>query len=614
MSITPDVLEQIADELHGIPDNEAKISFPCPTHGAFAASISLTGPEKLEASCADGCETKALWRGLVKESATLARLWAEKSREKEEKPKARASGPGAEVKHDNEKSGLMQPPRPETQEDDPDIRVPTRADEAERAVLGAVMIPHVSMERRRQALDTASLILSPEDFYLESYRHIYRAMLRLDERHATIDHVTVAQELKEHGHLEYVGRETVIDLLDALASPIGIEDYAKTVHEAANLRKLMEIGKGLATAAHQAGPLKAMDLVVQAQQALTQVNGNVAPSTALIAEGYDDSLILNAEYLARPEIIERLGYSQSITLMIGAKHHGKTTNIRTLALSVMRGLPIWERKTYGGYVIYAASDDEVASTRNELLKMGWSKKGDPLEFVHINPDSDAGPQDILDEIAELAVRRKAVMVILDMLFDFVGIRNELSYAETRSAIGMVQRLADQTKCLVVGSHHTPKYLTDIHNAANAALGSQGISARFSPIILTRKWTETLYTVESTTTRDPRGQELKPMKIVKNDQGWIETAGEFKDWMKWEMYADRILGLFEGGDPTHGHTVADVARKLEIDRSRAQNALYQLEKAGKLKRDKQGRAYKYYLSSTDMFDRKGGSFGPDDKDD
>lgn len=113
MSITPDVLEQIADELHGIPDNEAKISFPCPTHGAFAATITLTGPEKLEAACVDGCETKALWRGLVKGSATLARLWAEKSRAKEEKAKARASGPGADVKH-YEKSGLMQPPRPET--------------------------------------------------------------------------------------------------------------------------------------------------------------------------------------------------------------------------------------------------------------------------------------------------------------------------------------------------------------------------------------------------------------------------------------------------------------------------------------------------------------------
>lgn len=346
-----------------------------------------------------------------------------------------------------------------------------------------------------------------------------------------------------------------------------------------------------------------------------QTNDEIAKTEralSIIVEDRDIAAAENAEYLKRPEIIEKLGYSQSIMLMIGGKHHGKTTNIRTLALSVMREMPIWGRETHGGYVVYAASNDEVVSTRNELLSMGWDKRDDPLDFVRINPDSDATPEQVLEDIANAAIKKRAVLIILDMLFDFVGIKDELSYAGTRGPIRMVQRLADETKCLVVGSHHTPKYLTDAHTAANAALGSQGIGARFSPIVLTRKWTDTLFTIESTTIRDPRGVPLPPSKIIRNERGWIELAGEFKEWMKWEMYAEKVMGLFEGGDPTEGFTVQAVASKLEIDRARAQNSLFQLQKAGKLTREKKGRGYRYYLAITDMFERKEGEWSGDDK--
>lgn len=344
--------------------------------------------------------------------------------------------------------------------------------------------------------------------------------------------------------------------------------------------------------------------------ALVNGNGKVEHKSALIRENQGIAMQANAEYLARPEIIEKLGYSQSIALMIGAKHHGKTTNVRTLALSVMRGLPIWGRATSQGFVVYAASDDEVASTRNELLRMGWNEQSDPLELVHIDPQSNAEPQEILNEIGDVAISNRANLIILDMLFDFVGIRNELSYSETREALGMVQTLADKTKCLVVGSHHTPKYLNEGHSAANAALGSQGVSARFSPIILTRKWTDTLFTVESTTVRDPRGQELKPLKIVKNEMGWIETAGEFKEWMKWEIYAQRVLDLFDS--PQRGLTVYSIAEKSGIERARVQNTVKELTDAGKLKREKSGRAFMYYLGSSNMFERQGGQWKSDEE--
>jgi predicted transcriptional regulator len=347
-------------------------------------------------------------------------------------------------------------------------------------------------------------------------------------------------------------------------------------------------------------------LPMRAQDAAYEAGLPTVPARHIILVNFHEMVALNAKYLARPEVIEKLGYSESIALMIGGKHHGKTTNIRTAALSVARGLNVWGRKTTQGPVLYMASDDELAPTRNEFINMGMTEN-DPITVGNISGDIESTADEILEQIAEDALRLKAVMIVLDMLFDYAGIKDELSYAGTRGPIAAVQRLADQTKALVMATHHTPKYLNANHSAENAALGSQGIGARFSPIILTRKWTERLYTVESTTVRDPRGVALPPTKITRNEQGWIAVVGEFKEWMKWEIYAERVMALFDGNK---GLTVSDVHERLDLDPARAQNTLKELTKDGKLVREKDGRKFVYYLASVDMFERGSGHWNSD----
>jgi hypothetical protein len=104
----------------------------------------------------------------------------------------------------------------------------------------------------------------------------------------------------------------------------------------------------------------------------------------IVCEDFEASEKANTEYLKRQPIIDRLGYTESIALIVGGKHAGKTTNVRTVALSVARGLPVWGRATQQGHVIYAASDDELAITRNELMKMG-RKQSDPLPLFSAAP-------------------------------------------------------------------------------------------------------------------------------------------------------------------------------------------------------------------------------------
>jgi hypothetical protein len=245
-------------------------------------------------------------------------------------------------------------------------------------------------------------------------------------------------------------------------------------------------------------------------------------------------------------------------------------------LSVARGLPWFGRETTQGHVLYAASGDELQSTRSALLSMGWNRR-DPLDLIRENPDRVAtDPDEVLNEICERAKSYGSVLIILDMLFDFAGIKDEMSYAQTRRATAAIQRLGDQSGAHVAATHHSPKYMLDVASAGTAALGSQGIAARFSPIVLTRHFGETLlYTIESTKTRDPRGLALTQTCVTLNQEGWAVSGGPFKPFMRWVMYSDRVMELFEGGEPGVTRTVNSVAKDLDLGRVPVQNTLYQL---------------------------------------
>jgi hypothetical protein len=328
---------------------------------------------------------------------------------------------------------------------------------------------------------------------------------------------------------------------------------------------------------------------------------------AIITENYELATAANERYLSRREIVERLCYAESISLAVGGKHHGKSTAVRTEAMSIARGVPFLGRETTQGHVIYAASAEEVPVARMELLRMGWDLQRDALSLVYENPDADDKEEErnrVLYEIANLAVRRQTVFIVLDMLFDFARIKDEMSYANTREAIGKIQKLADITKAHVLATHHSPKYMLDTAAAATAALGSQGIAARFSPIMLSRSWGEQIYTIESTMTRDPRGLALPQMLVEKDENGWIQNKGEFKDWMKWKLYQQKILDLMDAGEPEDKYSVYGIAAELKIAKPHIQNAMKRMAEIGILGREKHGRGFHYWRITGDEADTTG----------
>jgi replicative DNA helicase len=115
------------------------------------------------------------------------------------------------------------------------IAVPPHNLEAEKSVLGAVLLD----ERHLYPL-LIEEHLRPEHFYREQHGAVFAAMIELHQNDRKIDHLTVAEILRQHGKLEEVGGPTAIDELAGWVPTAGhARDYGRIVREKAQMRALL---------------------------------------------------------------------------------------------------------------------------------------------------------------------------------------------------------------------------------------------------------------------------------------------------------------------------------------------------------------------------------------
>ena len=115
--------------------------------------------------------------------------------------------------------------------------------EAERSVLGAILLHNEAFNLAAEVIDTA-------DFFRDAHRRIFDKMVKLAERGDAIDLVTLKEELNRSGDLDEVGGPAYITaLVDGVPRSANVEHYAKIIKEKATLRNLIfSANKILATA------------------------------------------------------------------------------------------------------------------------------------------------------------------------------------------------------------------------------------------------------------------------------------------------------------------------------------------------------------------------------
>src|SRR2546426_4798996 len=87
------------------------------------------------------------------------------------------------------------------------VRIPPHNLDAERAVLGAVLL------EGREALPRVIEVLRTSDFYTEGHRAIYQSMVTLFDRGEPVDLLTLTEELRRGDQLQFAGGQAALALL-----------------------------------------------------------------------------------------------------------------------------------------------------------------------------------------------------------------------------------------------------------------------------------------------------------------------------------------------------------------------------------------------------------------
>ena len=113
-------------------------------------------------------------------------------------------------------------------------RVPPQNIEAEQALLGSIML-------KSDAIHDATDIITPESFYVNKHRVIFRAMLDLMNGGNPIDLLSLANRLKDTGELEQVGGNAhLAELVGNVPSSANLKYYAEIVQKKSMMRNLIE--------------------------------------------------------------------------------------------------------------------------------------------------------------------------------------------------------------------------------------------------------------------------------------------------------------------------------------------------------------------------------------
>ena len=119
-------------------------------------------------------------------------------------------------------------------------RVMPHSVEAEQSVVGAMLMD-------KDAITTASEIISGNDFYQSAYGIIFDSMVELFNESKPVDLITLQERLKEQDvPAEVASLEFVKDLVTAVPTSANVKYYAQIVADKSMMRKLIKLNEEIA--------------------------------------------------------------------------------------------------------------------------------------------------------------------------------------------------------------------------------------------------------------------------------------------------------------------------------------------------------------------------------
>lgn len=120
---------------------------------------------------------------------------------------------------------------------------------AEMSVLGSMILD-------KNAIDTATGILKYDDFYSSKNGDIYKSIINLTDKGEIVDYITLSEELKKDGKLEYIGGMAyLMELTNFVPGPTNVHAYSEIVKEKSIFRYLIKMSDELMGKCYSNNPL-----------------------------------------------------------------------------------------------------------------------------------------------------------------------------------------------------------------------------------------------------------------------------------------------------------------------------------------------------------------------
>jgi replicative DNA helicase len=164
-------------------------------------------------------------------------------------------------------------------------KLPPQSLEAEMSILGGILIDNDAINRVLE-------MLTPEDFYRESHRKIFQAMMKLSDTREPCDLITMTDMLKKAGELEEVGGAAYLaTLVDYVPTAANISYYCKMVKEKSTNRKLISVATEIVSRGYDE-QADVEELLDKAQKEIYEISENKSrpqyvPVQAVLKEAFN---------------------------------------------------------------------------------------------------------------------------------------------------------------------------------------------------------------------------------------------------------------------------------------------------------------------------------------
>jgi hypothetical protein len=319
--------------------------------------------------------------------------------------------------------------------------------EAELSLVGAALIGGVEVLR----FPTVGMV-DPSDFWDRRHRDTWAAILAVAERGLNVNLVTVADELEKRGHLGAVGGVAGLTaMVNACLSAMQAESYAAVVLDWSRRRRVKQVISALGAALYKDGNFEGA--LGEAIARLNAVKWRARPNWPV----YTLADLLGDETPVPEDVVAGLIPGRAATIVSGSGGDGKSYAMLDMAVCVSRGLPWLGLHTRQTPVLIIDLEDRPTRVRERVRRVmhGHALDTPPPITIAFGLNSRLDGDESISEIAYLAGRCDAGLVILDSLVDFLG------EVDGDSSAGM-GRVAERLRAIagmvggVVAIHHIPR--------------------------------------------------------------------------------------------------------------------------------------------------------------